>query len=527
MSDTLQQTLENRSSSELPFSISLDLTTDDPDTIRALAKYPAGTARDDFALEALKIGVLALRHAAGALDADFIQRETTRLVETLRQQLDDHSRQAHQRLAGSLKEYFDPEDGRFSQRVKRLTADDGDLSQLLMGLMGGDDSQLAKTLLSHVGENSPLMKQLSPDQSQGLLAVLRENVEGQLAQQRERILQEFSLNNEAGALSQLVRVLTAKHGDFTKDFQGKIDEVMGEFSLNKEDSALSQLVSNVRKSQEKITNEFSLNNKESALHMMKSELNEVLADHAKTNAQFQEEVKVALGKLVTKRETEAQGTKHGLVFEDAVCEFIGRQAQHAGDIAVPSGHTTGLIKNCKVGDCIIELGPDSAAPGAKIAVEAKQDGSYTLAKAREEIEIARKNRGAGWGMFVFSQKTAPEGLEPFQRYGNDIVLVWDAEDPSTDVYLKAGIVTARALCFRTERKTETQQADFEAIDRAILDIEKLANNLDTIRKSAETIQSSSGKILKRVEIDRKTLDAQVDILRDKMSELKEIVGSGD
>ena len=115
-------------------------------------------------------------------------------------------------------------------------------------------------------------------------------------------------------------------------------------------------------------------------------------------------------------------------FQDAVCEFLAREAQHAGDIAIPTAHTTGLIKNCKVGDCVVELGPDSAAPGAKIVVEAKEEAGYSLARAREEIETARKNRDADWGLFVFSKKTAPSGLEPFQRYGNDFVVIWDAED---------------------------------------------------------------------------------------------------
>ena len=523
MSEAIQQTFDAQASRDLPYSIPLELTVDDREIIQALVNYPEGAAREEFALEALKIGVLALRQAAGTLDANLVQNQMDQMLETLDSQLTKHAALSHDRISSSLKEYFDPEDGRFSQRVKRLTADDGDLSQLLSGLLDGDDSRLAKTLLAHVGENSPLMKQLSPDQSQGLLAVLKENVEGQLSLQRERILREFSLDNNEGSLRRLVNEITAKHGDFTKSMQGKLDEVVKEFSLDEENSALSRLVGNVDQAQQKITQEFSLDNKESALHKLKSELTTILAAHVQTNAEFQEEVKVALGKLVTKRETEAQGTKHGLVFEDAVCEFITTQAQQAGDIAVHTGATTGLIKNCKVGDCVIELGPDSAAPGAKIAVEAKQDASYTLGRAREEIEVARKNRGAGWGVFVFSKATAPQGLDPFQRYGNDLVLVWDAEDPSTDVYLKAGIVTARALCFRSERRSEAQQADFESIDRAILEIEKRTCNLDAIRKSAETIQSSSDKILKRVDTDRKALDRQIQILRDKFVDLKEIV----
>lgn len=527
MANTLREAGVRLADDSLPYTVHLELNIVDIDTIRALEHYPDGPQRDEFALEAMKIGVLALRHASGALDADLIQRETDRLLETMREQLDGHAKLAHGKLADSLKEYFDPKDGRFTERVQRLTADDGDLARLLKGLLDGDDSRLSKTLLSHVGKESPLMRLLSPNESEGLLAALRTNVEGQLTEQRDRLLKEFSLDNPEGALKRLVVELTAKHGDLSKDLQGRLDEVVKEFSLDEENSALSRLMDNVNQAQRTITNEFSLDNKQSALRRLKDELTTILSAHVKTNAEFQEEVKVALGKLVTKREADAQGTQHGLVFEDAVCEFLAREAQHAGDIATSTGETIGLIKNCKVGDCVVELGPDSPAPGAQIAVEAKEEAKYSLAKAREEIEKARKNRGADWGLFVFSKKTAPTGLEPFQRYGHDMMVVWDAEDASTDVFLKAALITARALCFRASRQTESLQVDFEVIDRAILDIEKRAGNLEAVHKYAATIQSSSKKILQRIAIDRDALEQQVATLREKMGELKSILDSGE
>ncbi len=522
MSETLKETLPISEIENLPYSIPLELKVEDRDTIRSLVEYNEGPERDDYALEALKIGVLALRHAAGALDTDFIQRETTRLVETLGHELDTHTRQANDRLAGSLKEYFDPEDGRFSQRVKLLTSDDGDLSRMLRNMFDGDNSQLAKTLLSHFGQTSPIMKMLDPNQSQGLFATVRDNVDQQLTQNRERLLKEFSLDNPEGALRRLTGELTAKHGDFTKDMQGKLDEVVKEFSLDEENSALSRLVANVDNAQKRITQEFSLDNKQSALHKLKEELLTILSAHVDSNAEFQTEVKVALGKLVTKRATEATGTQHGIAFEAAVFEFLSRESQHIGDIATSTGNTTGLIKNCKVGDCVIELGPDSPASGAKIVIEAKEDASYGLARAREEMEKGRKNRGANWGLFIFSKKTAPEELEPFQRYGHDLFIVWDAEQPNSDVYLRAGIVTARALSLRAERQTESQQADFNSIDKAVLEIEKRATNLDTVKKYAETISSSSEKIIDRVSKDRKALDRQILTLREKLTDLKSL-----
>lgn len=499
---------------ELP--IPLDLLVDDRDVISALMEYPEGDERNQFALEALKIGVLALRHVGGQATADLIQRE----VRGMQQTLEQHNKAVHGQLASTLQEYFDPKNGRFSHRVQGLVSQDGELAQLIKGFIDGENSQLARTLIAHVGGDSPLMKQLDPRQSEGILAALKQTVDTQLTQQRDQVLKEFSLDNQSGALARLVRELNTKHGDLTKDLREKIDEVVKEFSLDKQDSALSRLVQNVDRAQRTITNEFSLDSETSALSRLKRELLELLAVADKKNQSFQEEVKVSLARIVITRQEADRSTRHGLVFQDAVCEYLAREAQHAGDVAIPTGHATGLIKNCKVGDCVIELGPDSAAPGSKIVIEAKEEAGVTLARAREEIETARKNRGADWGLFVYSQKIAPSGLEPFQRYGHDLIVVWDAEDPSTDVFLKAGVIAARALCFRAERHTAATQVDFEAIERAILEIEKRAGNLDEVRKSAETIQSSSSKILERVRIDREGLEKQVTLLRDKVGELR-------
>jgi hypothetical protein len=510
---------------DLPYSLELDLVVRDRDVIAALAQHAEGRDRNEYALEALKIGILALRHVGGQATADLIQRESKRLVEDMNRTLDLHKQQVSGSLGNTLKDYFDPQDGRFTERVQRLVANDGELSKLICGLIDGENSLFARTLVAHVGRDSPLMKQLDPQQSQGLLAVLKQTVDVQLTQQRDQVLKEFSLDNKNGALSRLVSELGTKHGDLTKDLQTRIDVVVKEFSLNEENSALSRLVQNVDRAQRTITNEFSLDNDTSALSRLKRELLELFAASEKKNSVFQEEVKVSLARIVTTRQEIEQSTRHGRLFEEAMMEFVAREAQHCGDVAAPTGNTTGLIKNCKVGDCVVELGPDSAAPGSKIVIEAKEENGVTLAAARQEIEMARKNRGADWGLFVFSRKTAPNCLEPFQRYGNDFVVIWDAEDGASDVFLKAGLIAARALCFRAQRKNAAAVADFEAIERAILEIEKRAGNLEDVRKSAETIQSSSGKILERVRIDREALDKQVTQLREKVGELRDALSA--
>jgi hypothetical protein len=538
---------------ELPFRLPLELAVEDPDTIAELCQHAEGEARDRFALTALRIGVLALRQARGQVDGEQIRRHTDYLLQALESQLGQHAELVHNRLSASLKDYFDPESGRFQERVNRLIRKDGELEDLLRRQIGGEGSELAQTLASHFGQESPLLQLLTPDESRGLLKALHDTIDEQLQSQRDRILEEFSLNNKQGALSRLIDELNSRHGKLTDDMQEKIDCIVREFSLDEENSALSRLVRNVEGAQRTITREFSLDNEASALSRLKGllestqqaidanltldsddsalsrlrrEVLEILDAHSKTNQSFQEEVKLALQRMVVQRKEAARSTTHGLIFEDVVCEFLSHEAQKLGDIAIRTGDTTGLIKGCKIGDCVIELSPESAAPGARIVVEAKEKAQFSLAKAREEIERARDNRGAQIGLFVYSTRTAPSEFQaaPLQRYGSDVFIAWDPEDPATDLVLRTACTLARALCIRAVQHSAEQSADFQAVDAAILEVERQTNFLGEIENSAEDIQRGSEVILNRIRITRKSLIRQIDLLREKMQELKQFTG---
>ncbi len=528
------------------------ITTEDPNIIRALKSIAPGSERDEYITQALRVGLIALQQATVRLDTEFIQKESNRLVEELQKSLSLHTKIAQEKMNTTIQDYFDPESGRFNERVQRLIGKEGELATLINKQLSGEDSVLVKTLISHVGHESKLMKQLDPKQSDGLLSLIQQTVESSLGQQKKHILGEFSLDNETGALSRLVRELTNKHGNLSKDLQGKIDEVIKEFSLDQEDSALNRMVQNMNQTRETISKEFSLDNQESAfsrlknilettqgaiqknltldddqspLSRLKRELLELLNTAEEKNTDFRQEVKVSLATIVSTRKEALRSTRHGADFEAAVVEFVTCESQKIGDIATPTGSSPGVIARSKVGDVVIELGPESPAPGSKIVLEAKEDKSYSLKKALTEMEVARKNRQADIGIFIFSKNSAPESLESFQRLGSDLIVVWDAEDPTTDVYLKAAIITARVLSFRENHPTETNADDFATFEAAILDIETRAKNLDLIGKSAQSIENANEKILSRVRTDQKALTKQIDLLREVCSSLRKALGN--
>ncbi len=504
-------------------AIALELLATDPEVCQELANHAEGQPRNEFALMALRIGVMAIRQAQGRVDADVMKHEGDRLVGELRHMLDAHQSNVNEYVASCLKSYFDPESGRFSERVHRLVKNGGEIEEILKGQVGEKDSELVKTLAKHIGEHSPLMKLLHPEASDGLISSISSSTETALIQQRERILREFSLDNKEGALARLIAELDSKQAKSGEALEQRIDAMVSEFSLDKKDSALSRLVGRVEQAQKTISSEFSLDTEGSALARLRTELVGIAEKEQKSREEFYRSVATSLAEMNARKEAEEKGTRHGLDFEDALYQCLEGLSRNTDDVVTATGHSTGLIKNSKVGDIVIDIGPEQVAAGSRIVIEAKQKQGVKLKDALSELETARKNRDAEVGLFVYSKKMAGDSVDVLSRYGNDLVLVWDQEDPISDVALKAALSLAKALCTKQHGSDEEIDLDVDAIDTAMRDVEKQLEGLDEISRSANTISSSADKILKRAELMQKRLDKHVDALNAFISDVRRLI----
>lgn len=490
----------------------LELDVADPEVAAALRALPAGRQRERFALTALRIGVAALHNARGEVDADAVRSESERWLEQMRAALARHREGLMQEMTTGLKDYFDPESGRFEQRLTRLIRRDGELEQLLRRQVASDDSELARTLAGYIGPDSELRRLLCPDAPDGLPQVLQQVTAEALRESRERILSEFSLDNDTSALSRLVRELRERHGEMSKDVRGSVERVVGEFSLDREDSALSRLVGRVETARKKISDEFSLDSEGSALARLKRELETLLNQHREESEKFRSEVREALTQMNARHAESLRSTRHGGDFEAGLCTAVRALLRDGGDVVDAVGNETGVIRNCKTGDIVVTLGAERRARGAKIVIEAKQQAGYGVSAALDEIARARKNRSAQVGVFVYSARSAPADLEPLVRYGNDLVVVWDADDAATDLYLRAALSVAQAIASRAHDSEASDQIDPDAFDRAVRAIEKQVCGLGQIRTWAETITSNGTKIRDKAGIMARKIEREVERL---------------
>ncbi len=504
-------------------TVKLQFEVIDPEVVAELLKHDEGQERELFALSALRLGVLAMRQARGELDAATVREAGERLLAEVRETLVGHAGEVARSVAGSLREYLDPATGVLQHRLERLIGNQGEL-EVVLGRHLGDTGSLARTLAQHVGIQSPIFKMLSPDEAANVLGALEREIGRMLDQQRDQLRQELSLDHDDSALSRLVAVMTTTNGQLRDEFARNVDEVVTQLSLDRPDSALSRLVSQVTQAQQGITRQFSLDDSQSSLSRLRATLLDTLTQMQTRQDNLHAEIRETLATLQARKQEAARSTRHGGTFEDAVCGFLAAEAAHLGDVAKPCGTTAGHIKQCKVGDFVAELGPESAAPGERFVIEAKASHAYDLQKALTEIKTARENRDAQVGIFVFAKSHAPSGADVLMRFGQDIITVWDPEDPVTDIYMKTAYSLARHMVVSRARAATHTTFDFAAIDTALSEISRQAASLDEITNSSQTITNAADRITNRVRLVKKSLLAKLEELQDHVNALRGQLG---
>lgn len=475
------------------------LTLSDPDVVAAVSEYE-GATRKEFIELCMRVGVQAVRAARGLVDGEAIRKSGESLLMQLHERLDGFREVMGGQLSGVLASYFDPTSGSFNMRVRSLVENDGELERVVRLPIQQERERLQATIEALIGPDGRLTRLLGAGEDNEFVKGLRGQLQELLNVQEQRVVQQFSLDDEASALSRLVRELRAGHGDLTDSLSKRLGDVVAEFSLDRQDSALSRLVLTITKSQEAISADFSLDKAGSALHRLKQEIQTSIDEGQAKQRDFHEQMLSMMGELRGRKAAEKASTTHGAEFEKRVGDKVREVVGASGDVLEDCGTTTGTIRASKVGDFVLTMAAESAAAGARIVVEAKESASYNLKSTLEECDEARRNRSADVCVFVHSRATAPEHMDLLRRYGHDIVLVWDAEDPASDVVLRAGLELAKGLSVRRALHANEDKASYQAIDKAIEVLRKQFEGIEELKTFAQTAEKGAQKMQDRLRI---------------------------
>lgn len=474
----------------------------------------ASPQRPLFATEAWAIGLRALRNAQSAAEEARLKDIGSSLMVDLDCQLKAHVESQQRQISSVLTRFFDPKDGEVAQRLTSFLADEGVLARLLDRYLAPQNSVLSQALARQVGESSPLFKKLSPTDSEGLVKVLEGQLRGVMGAGHQEMLRALDPLAEDGAVARFLRSLREELKGADEDRAKQLAAALAALDANDENSLLSRLVRETNDARRDVLEAVNPDKAGSPLEILKTSLTNLLQEQGSNQVAmarqqqerqvaFEKEVREALARIETRRTQDQKSTHGGFDFEDSVLAFLKASTQGAPCVLDSTGATAG-VGRCKKGDAVLRFTAESAFAGAGVVFEAKRDAAYTVQNALDELDAARKNRDAVAGVFVMAKSHATEAFPGFARHGNNVLVIWDEEDASTNAYLQAAVMLGMGLATRSKKVGEPGDInalrDIEArIETELKTMGSMEKHNDSIRRNSEGISDDIRKSRKGLE----------------------------
>ncbi len=204
--------------------------------------------------------------------------------------------------------------------------------------------------------------------------------------------------------------------------------------------------------------------------------------------QFREEVEQGFSKLndrltaieaaATARASErARSAAKGADFEDLLEQLLADIVAGTGDVVDRTADATGDVIRSRKGDFLLTLDPQACAGAeVRVVIEAK-DRQQSWREIREELNQAKRNRGAAVALGVFTPAHAPTAVAPFDvRFGH-VFCVLDPADPDP-----ATLNAALRLCRFYALASLAESSDKLDVARVATAIAAVRIELDAVRR---------------------------------------------
>jgi len=259
----------------------------------------------------------------------------------------------------------------------------------------------------------------------------------------EKISKEMKLNldNSMEDLGNEFEKYFNEDGEFVKEINENKKNLINEINTelqkfidpNNRDSAISKLTEILETEEGKVLNAFekALNpeNSESQIFLLKERLEKKFSDEVKSISDDLEKILQQLKIDSATNELKEKSTGKGATHEDFVQQVLSEVA--VGDFVERTGEIVGLIPKSKVGDHVVTLNTNTKTKDLKIVFESKSANTYNSTNAIvKELEVAIKNRGADYGVFVFDnfERFNKVSSQPFHVISENMALTVLNED---------------------------------------------------------------------------------------------------
>jgi len=201
--------------SEVVSSLDLQLIISDRNVLAYLAQFEDEDIQCEKALEALKVGVIAIQSASPTLDTQVVQSKFAEVESRMKEQMGEFQK----KVADDLVRYFAENDGVVPRSIDGVFGDKGAVTRTLQTFFDPADGKLSRLMQAQIGPQSTFGKALDPQNKQGVIALIEARVQELVEAKLDEVLQQFSLDEDGSAMCRLKLMLS--------EFFGQLNQSLG------------------------------------------------------------------------------------------------------------------------------------------------------------------------------------------------------------------------------------------------------------------------------------------------------------
>jgi hypothetical protein len=203
----------------------LELKVQDPMVVKYLTGFEEAS-REQQALEALRVGVIAIRSATPTLDTRIVEEKFRQLEGAINVCITDFQNTTK----GELDGYFKADSGSVPRSLETFLGERGTFTRLLGDYFSLDGGKVLRLIQEQVGPTSRFAQCLDPQNREGVIVRIEGVVRTQLQEKVDAMLKEFSLDQDGSAMSRLNGIIAEKLGEVrsaNQKFFGELREALG------------------------------------------------------------------------------------------------------------------------------------------------------------------------------------------------------------------------------------------------------------------------------------------------------------
>lgn len=194
--------------------LDLTLIITDRNILEYLAQFQNEETQCEKALEALKVGVIAIQSASPTLDTQVVQAKFSEVEGRMREQLADFQR----KVTDDFCRYFE-EEGVVPRSIDGIFGDRGTLTATFQRFFDPKEGKLSRLMQDQIGPQSTFGKALDPQNKQGIVALIEARVQELVESKLDEVLVQFSLDKDGSSMSRLKTMLS--------EFFGQLNQSLG------------------------------------------------------------------------------------------------------------------------------------------------------------------------------------------------------------------------------------------------------------------------------------------------------------